>query len=71
MWHDTAHLLDILKAIRRVETFVSGVEYEGFLDDAEKHWAVASQLAVIGEAAEGHDLTVVISLEQLARQSVG
>ena len=51
MWHDTAHLLDILKAIRRIEAFVLGVEYEGFLANAEKHWAVASQLAVIGEAA--------------------
>jgi uncharacterized protein with HEPN domain len=47
---DAATILDILAACRRINRFVDGVERKNFHADEEKHWAVASQLLVIGEA---------------------
>ncbi len=47
---DAATIIDILAACRRIGRFVSGVDRKMFQADEEKHWAVASQLLVIGEA---------------------
>lgn len=50
MRRDEAILLDIADAARRIGTFVATVDEAGFVANAEKHWAVVSQLLVIGEA---------------------
>jgi len=50
MRHDEATLLDIAQAARRIAAFVDGVNETEFVANAEKHWAVVSQLLVIGEA---------------------
>jgi len=47
---DAATIVDILASCRRIERFVSGVDRKLFHASEEKHWAVASQLLVIGEA---------------------
>lgn len=50
MRRDEATLLDIHVAGRRIAAFVDGVDKRAFAANAEKHWAVVSQLLVIGEA---------------------
>lgn len=50
MWGDEAVLVDIAHAAHRIEAFIEGVDEVAFTRNAEKHWAVASQLLVIGEA---------------------
>jgi uncharacterized protein with HEPN domain len=47
---DAATVLDILAACRRIRRFLQDVERRAFHAREEKHWAVASQLLVIGEA---------------------
>ena len=47
---DLASVLDILIAARRIERFMAGSDEPAFLTDEEKHWAVVSQLLIIGEA---------------------
>jgi uncharacterized protein with HEPN domain len=48
---DLATALDIVLACRRIGKFLISTDEASFLDDEEKHWAVASQLMLIGEAA--------------------
>jgi uncharacterized protein with HEPN domain len=50
MWADEAVLVDIAQAAHRIEAFVKGVNEVAFTRNEEKHWAVVSQLLVIGEA---------------------
>ena len=45
-----ATILDIVLACRRIGKFLLGVDEASFLLEEEKHWAVASQLILIGEA---------------------
>jgi uncharacterized protein with HEPN domain len=45
-----ATVLDIVLACRRTARFVAGCDAATFLADEEKHWAVVSQLAIMGEA---------------------
>jgi len=47
---DIATALDIVLACRRLRRFVEGVDEATFKADEEKHWAVVSQLLIIGEA---------------------
>lgn len=47
---DPATVLDIVIACRRIERFLTGVEEAEFTSAEEKHWAVVSQLTLIGEA---------------------
>ncbi|HEY5616962.1 MAG TPA: HepT-like ribonuclease domain-containing protein [Vicinamibacterales bacterium] len=51
MSRDDAHVLDILTAARRAETFVEGMTDAAFLDDIKTQSAVLHQLTVLGEAA--------------------
>jgi uncharacterized protein with HEPN domain len=50
MADEKATVLDIVLACRRVLRFIAGVDEPTFLANEEKHWAVASQLLIIGEA---------------------
>jgi uncharacterized protein with HEPN domain len=50
MDNDVATVLDIVLACRRTARFVAGCDAATFLADEEKHWAVVSQLAIMGEA---------------------
>jgi uncharacterized protein with HEPN domain len=50
MRDDAATVLDIVLACRRISRFIAGADQSTFLDDDEKHWAVVSQLMLIGEA---------------------
>src|SRR5690349_291197 len=47
---DLATVLDIVLAGRRIGRFLAGVDETAFLSTEEKHWAVVSQLVIIGEA---------------------
>jgi uncharacterized protein with HEPN domain len=47
---DLATVLDVVLACRRISRFLTGTNEASFLKDEEKHWAVASQLLVVGEA---------------------
>jgi uncharacterized protein with HEPN domain len=47
---DAATVVDIVLACRRVLRFVAGTDEAGFAGDEQKHWAVVSQLVLIGEA---------------------
>jgi uncharacterized protein with HEPN domain len=49
---DLATILDIVLACRRIGRFLQGADEASFLADDEKHWAVASQLILIGEAVK-------------------
>jgi len=51
MLDDAATVLDIVLACRRLLRFTQGVDEVLFRSDEEKHWAVVSQLLLIGEAA--------------------
>jgi hypothetical protein len=48
---DAATVLDIVLACRRIIRFIADADKPTFLADEEKHWAVVSQLNLIGEAA--------------------
>jgi uncharacterized protein with HEPN domain len=50
MADDAATVLDIVLACRRIAQFLSGIDEPHFLAAEEKHWAVVSQLSIIGEA---------------------
>jgi Ribonuclease HepT-like len=50
MRDDLAIVLDIVLAARRIARFVADCDEPTFLADEEKHWAVVSQLSIIGEA---------------------
>lgn len=52
MQDDAATVLDIVLACRRVSRFVADADESSFLADEEKHWAVVSQLMLIGEATK-------------------
>jgi uncharacterized protein with HEPN domain len=47
---DAATVLDIVLACRRIVRFTRDTDQISFLADDEKHWAVVSQLMLIGEA---------------------
>lgn len=47
---DPATVLDIVLAGRRIAQFVEACDEATFLTTEEKHWAVVSQLSIIGEA---------------------
>jgi uncharacterized protein with HEPN domain len=47
---DAATILDIVLACRRIVRFVTDTDEAAFFADDEKHWAVVSQLMLIGEA---------------------
>jgi uncharacterized protein with HEPN domain len=47
---DAATILDIVLACQRVARFIAVADQKSFLEDDEKHWAVVSQLMLIGEA---------------------
>jgi len=47
---DAAAILDIVLACRRILRFMQGTDEKSFRTNEEKHWAVVSQLLVIGEA---------------------
>jgi len=47
---DLATVLDIVLAGRRIGRFVANIDAASFLAAEEKHWAVVSQLMIIGEA---------------------
>ncbi|MCA9056416.1 MAG: nucleotidyltransferase domain-containing protein [Planctomycetaceae bacterium] len=49
MADDSATILDLLVACRRIERFVTGVDATEFAAREEKCWAVVSQLMLIGE----------------------
>ena len=48
---DKTYLGDILDAIRRIESYVSGVEKERFLEHLMMQDAVMRQIEIIGEAS--------------------
>jgi len=48
---NTVYLRHILDACRRAERFVSGIEYDEFVEDEKTISAVVRELSVIGEAA--------------------
>jgi uncharacterized protein with HEPN domain len=48
---DAATVLDIVLACRRLNRFIGGADESAFLRNEEKHWAVVSQLMLIGEAS--------------------
>lgn len=47
---DAATILDVVLACRRIMRFVADTDEAKFFADDEKHWAVVSQLMLIGEA---------------------
>lgn len=49
---DSAALLDIAAAARRIAAFVRDLDEAAFLDDEEKQSAVLYQIVVIGEATK-------------------
>lgn len=50
---DSERLQDIQEAIQRIETYVSGMSYEDFLDDIKTQDAVIRNIEIIGEAVKG------------------
>lgn len=49
---DREFLLDILEAIRRIETYIEGLDYQSFLKRLETQDAVLRNLEIIGEAVK-------------------
>jgi uncharacterized protein with HEPN domain len=45
-------LSDILEAAKRIQTYISGMDYRSFLDDLKTRDAVLRNLEIIGEAAK-------------------
>jgi uncharacterized protein with HEPN domain len=50
MHDESATILDIVLACRRISRFITGADEATFLADEQKRWAVVSQLSIIGEA---------------------
>jgi uncharacterized protein with HEPN domain len=50
MTDDHATVLDMVLACRRIAGFLGGVDEPTFLANEEKHWAVVSQLSILGES---------------------
>lgn len=48
---NTAYIKDMLENIGNLESFLKGVNKEGFFSDLEKQFAVTRALEVIGEAS--------------------
>jgi|GEM_PF-1029912 uncharacterized protein with HEPN domain len=44
-------LIDILECIEKIESYISGLSYEEFIQDAKTKDAVVRNLEIIGEAA--------------------
>lgn len=51
MPRDDAYLEDILEAAKAIQRFTSGVSFEAFKANEEKHEAVNRKFEIIGEAA--------------------
>jgi uncharacterized protein with HEPN domain len=71
MQDDLTTALDIVLAARRIVRFVSGADEAAFQQAEEKHWAVVSQLSIIGEAvrrlsADFRDARPAIPWKQIA-----
>ncbi len=49
---DLAFLADILEAIRRIESYVTGITFQEFLVDTKTQDAVIRNLEIIGEATK-------------------
>jgi len=49
---DAEFLDDIKEAIRRIQTYIAGVNYNQFIDDTKIQDAVVRNLEIIGEAAK-------------------
>ncbi len=49
---DCGALWDILEAARNVQEFIDGVDAEEFERDKKTHFAVISQIQILGEAAK-------------------
>jgi uncharacterized protein with HEPN domain len=49
---DAALILDLITAVREIESFLAGVEFARFESDKLLRYAVERQLIVIGEAAK-------------------
>lgn len=52
MNRDDAYLLDILNAIRRIQSFALGLTKDDFHNNEEKQSAILYQIIIIGEAAK-------------------
>lgn len=65
MSHDSATLLDILKAARLAVEFREGMEKRAFFDDPKTQSAVLHQLLILGEAAKS--LSSETGLRSVAR----
>lgn len=52
MNRDNAYLLDILNAIRRIQSFAVNLTKDDFRDSEEKQSAILYQIIVMGEAAK-------------------
>jgi len=50
MSDDRAHVLDARRAGRRIQTFLTGVTQNRFIEDIEKQSAVLHQFTILGEA---------------------
>ena len=48
----TLFIQDILLAIERIESFISGMDYDAFVDDDKTLSAVVRKLEIIGEAVK-------------------
>jgi uncharacterized protein with HEPN domain len=47
-----SHLQDILDAVAAIEEFTTGIEFEAFLQNLEKVFAVSRAIKIIGEAVK-------------------
>ena len=52
MKDDRAYLQHILEAILKIETYIAGLDYEGFAKDDKTFDAVVREFTVVGEAAK-------------------
>lgn len=48
---DSGRLADILDAANNVATFIDGIEYDTFVTDKMRYFAVLKNIEIIGEAA--------------------
>ena len=63
---------DMLDSIRKIETYISGMAYEEFLEDEKTKDAVVRNLEVIGEAANKIPEEVKIKHQEIPwRQIIG
>lgn len=49
---DRAFLSDIVEAIRRIQTYTKGMDFNAFLSDTKTQDAVARNIEIIGEATK-------------------